>query len=230
MYCVKCGVKLSDDLNVCPLCQTKVYYNQQQIKANDTKKYPEIMPTKTQANRSLASILTMLSLLAVTIILILNYQLYSEIKWGGYAIFAIGLIYIIFIFPLWFTRYNPIIAAIINHIAIALLLLYVNLKTNGSWFLTFALPLTVIICFNAVLAIILIKYVSKGGFFISGGIIILIGLSSMLIEFFQHLTFGSKMFVWSLYVVSCCGIFGLFLILAGIIKPLKNYLNKRFFI
>ena len=23
MYCVKCGVKLSDDLNVCPLCQTK---------------------------------------------------------------------------------------------------------------------------------------------------------------------------------------------------------------
>jgi len=143
---------------------------------------------------------------------------------------SIGLLYVFFILPLWFKKYNPIVSTIINHIAIALFLLYVNFKTGGNWFLSFALPLTIIICFNAVLAIILIKYVSKGGYFIAGGIIIIIGLSSMLIEFFQHLTFNSKMFVWSLYVVSCCTIFGIFLLLAGIIKPLKNYLNKRFFI
>jgi len=230
MYCVKCRVKLSDDLNVCPLCQTKVYYNEEHIAVNKEKKYPETMPTKNHANKSLASILTMLSLLATSIILILCYQLYDEIRWGGYAILSIGLLYVFFILPLWFKKYNPIVSTIINHIAIALFLLYVNFKTGGNWFLSFALPLTIIICFNAVLAIILIKYVSKGGYFIAGGIIIIIGLSSMLIEFFQHLTFNSKMFVWSLYVVSCCTIFGIFLLLAGIIKPLKNYLNKRFFI
>ena len=89
MYCVKCGVKLSDDLTVCPLCQTKVYYNDEQVKAAKEKKYPETMPTKSNANRSLASILTMFSLLAVSIILTLNYQLYGENRWGGYAIFPL---------------------------------------------------------------------------------------------------------------------------------------------
>ncbi len=230
MYCVKCGVKLSDDLTVCPLCQTKVYYNDEQVKAAKEKKYPETMPTKSNANRSLATILTMFSLLAVSIILTLNYQLYGENRWGGYAIFSIAVVYCMLILPLWFKKLNPIVAVIINHTAISLFLLYINLKTAGNWFLTFALPLNIIICVNVVLAIILIKYVSKGGFFISGGILILIGLSSMLVEFFQHLTFGTKMFVWSLYVVNSCAIFGVFLILAGIIKPLRNYLKKRFFI
>lgn len=230
MYCVKCGVKLSDDLTVCPLCQTKVYYNDEQVKAAKERKYPETMPTKSNANRSLASILTMFSLLAVSIILTLNYQLYGESRWGGYAIFSIAVVYCMLILPLWFKKLNPIVAVIINHTAISLFLLYINLKTAGNWFLSFALPLNIIICVNVVLAIILIKYVSKGSFFISGGILILIGLSSMLIEFFQHLTFKTKMFVWSLYVVYSCAIFGVFLILAGIIKPLRNYLKKRFFI
>ncbi|MDI9540702.1 MAG: DUF6320 domain-containing protein [Bacillota bacterium] len=230
MYCVKCGVKLSDDLTVCPLCQTKIYYNEEQIKAIKEKKYPETMPTRSNANRSLASILTMLSLLTISIILILCYQVYDEIRWGGYAVFSVGVFYCVFVLPLWFKKINPIISVLINHTAISLFLLYINLKTGGDWFLSFALPLNIIICVNVILAIILIKYVSKGRYFFAGGIIILIGLSSMLIEFFQHLTFDTKMFVWSLYVVVCCGIFGIFLILAGIIKPLKNYLNKRFFI
>ncbi|HPW53005.1 MAG TPA: DUF6320 domain-containing protein [Erysipelotrichaceae bacterium] len=230
MYCVKCGVKLSDDLTVCPLCQTKVYYNEEQIKANKEKKYPENMPIKNNANKSLASILTMLSMLAITIVLILCYQLYDEIRWGGYAIFSIAVFYCVLVLPLWFKKFNPIVSAVINHTVISLFLLYINLKTDGNWFLSFALPLNIIICINVVLSIILIKYVSKGGYFIAGGIIILIGLSSMLIEFFQHLTFNTRMFIWSGYVISCCAIFGLFLILAGIIKPLKNYLDQKFFI
>ncbi|MGI6608506.1 MAG: DUF6320 domain-containing protein [Erysipelotrichaceae bacterium] len=230
MYCVKCGVKLSDDLNVCPLCQTKVYYNEEQVKVLKEKKYPETLPTKSNANKSLASILTMFSLLAVSIILTLCYQLYGEINWGGYAIFSIGVFYCVFILPLWFDKFNPIVSVVINHTAISLFLLYINVKTDGNWFLSFALPLNIIICVNVVLAIILIKYVSKGRYFFAGGIIILIGLSSMLVEFFQHITFNTKMFLWSIYVINCCGIFGIFLILAGIIKPLRNYLNKRFFI
>ena len=98
MYCVKCGVKLSDDLTVCPLCQTKIYYNEEQIKAIK-EKYPETMPTRSNANRSLASILTMLSLLTISIILILCYQVYDEIRWGGYAVFSVGVFYCVFVLP-----------------------------------------------------------------------------------------------------------------------------------
>ena len=38
MYCVKCGVKLSDNQELCPICGTKVYHPD--IKINiDIKKY-----------------------------------------------------------------------------------------------------------------------------------------------------------------------------------------------
>jgi uncharacterized membrane protein YvbJ len=100
MYCVKCGVKLSDDLNVCPLCQTKVYYNEEHIAVNKEKKYPETMPTKNHANKSLASILTMLSLLATSIILILCYQLMMKSDGVGMP-FCLLVYFIVFSFCLY---------------------------------------------------------------------------------------------------------------------------------
>lgn len=38
------------------------------------------------------------------------------------------------------------------------------------------------------------------------------------------------MFQWSLYCVSAFGLVGLFLILASLIRPLRAYLSKKFFI
>ena len=38
------------------------------------------------------------------------------------------------------------------------------------------------------------------------------------------------MFTWSLYVVSPCAALGIFLLLAGMIRPLREYLERRFFL
>ncbi len=228
MYCVKCGVKLQDNVSVCPLCGTKVAY----LDENETAEihYSHILPEQRYGSLTFASIFSALCLIAIITVLIVCFNVYGHLSWGGYVIFAILLFYCIFILPLWFYKPNPVIFVPLDHLATALYLLYICLVNNGHWFLSFAMPVTLISCIICTTTVALTKYVKKGGYFIAGGIIIAIGLSAILIEFFEHLTFNTQMFLWSLYVAGSFFVVGLFLILAGIIKPLRNYLNKRFFI
>lgn len=51
----------------------------------------------------------------------------------------------------------------------------------------------------------------------------------MLVEFFQSITFGTPMWVWSLYCVCGFGLLGLFLFIATLIPPLHVHLRKTFF-
>ena len=75
----------------------------------------------------------------------------------------------------------------------------------------------------------LLKYVRHGRFFLLGGMCIAFGCSSMLLELFISITFGTRMFVWSLYPVAVLSAIGLFWIAAGIIRPLGNAIRKRAF-
>jgi len=226
MYCVKCGVKLEEGINECPLCHTKMDFS---TCVPSSCKYPDRYPKK-QQNLTFASISTLLSLIAIILITTICFNIYQTLSWGTYVISSIALFYIIFIFPTWFSHYHFIIFISADFIAILLFLLIINLFTNGHWFLTFAFPLVMLIAIIIITTIALIQYVRKGGFFIAGGTIIFSSCCTMLIEFFQHLTFGSQMWVWSLYCVSSGVLLGGFLILAGIIKPLGNHLKKAFFI
>ena len=79
-------------------------------------------------------------------------------------------------------------------------------------------------------AIALLKYVKKGKLIITGGLLMSIGASSVLVEFFQHITFGSHMFAWSLYSASGFGFFGVFLLVAGLVRPLREHLERKFFL
>ena len=64
---------------------------------------------------------------------------------------------------------------------------------------------------------------------IGKGYLVLIGCSFMLVEFFQSITFGTPMWVWSLYCVCGFGLLGLFLFIATLIPPLHAHLRKTFF-
>ena len=63
-----------------------------------------------------------------------------------------------------------------------------------------------------------------------GALLIVIGGSSMLVEFFQVLSFGGRMFAWSLYPVIAFSLVGLFLILCGLIPPWREYMERKFFL
>ena len=61
MYCVKCGVKLSEGQTVCPLCETKVYHPD--INVTEANTYPKIPFKSEEFNRKgLMFVLTMIFL------------------------------------------------------------------------------------------------------------------------------------------------------------------------
>ena len=227
MYCVKCGVKLKEGVNVCPLCYTKMHYEELN---NIDAAYSNILPKRGNPNLAFVSLFSIFLLTVCVTIMIVCFNIYHELAWGGYVLASIAVFYLIFIFPLWFINASPLWFVGLDFISIALLLLYISSKTNGKWFLSFALPIVVFVGSLFITGIALRKQIKKAGFFIFGALLIAAGMFCMLIEMFQSITFNTRMFSWSLYVVACTSLFGLFLILCGIVRPLKDSLTKRFFI
>ena len=84
-------------------------------------------------------------------------------------------------------------------------------------------------CILSEAMICLLKYVRRGRLFIFGGFFILFGGFFAAAEFFEHLTFGTEMFRWSLYPLTVFAAAGLFLLTAGMIRPMRNALERRFF-
>ena len=108
-------------------------------------------------------------------------------------------------------------------------LLYICAKNRERWFLSFAFPVTMIAGVLTLLGVAICRYLRQGRLRLLGVFLILIGASFMLIELFQHITFGTPMFVWSLYCVCAFGALGLFLFIATLIPPLHAHLRKTFF-
>ena len=69
----------------------------------------------------------------------------------------------------------------------------------------------------------------RGTIFITGGLLIAMGGGCLRAELFEHLTFGTAMFRWSLFTLAVFCVVGLFLLLSGMIRPLRHALEKYFF-
>lgn len=173
---------------------------------------------------------TVIALAAALICLLVDLGLWNRVTWSGYVLGALAVAYTLLALPLWFRRPNPVILLPVDFVAVGLYLLYINLKTGGGWFLSFAFPVTGLACLLTTTVVALTRYVRRGYFFIFGGASIAVGCSAMLVELFQCITFGGQMFRWSLYPVGVLSSLGLLWILAGIIRPLGDAIRKRIFI
>ena len=229
MYCVKCGVKLRDGEERCPLCATPVW----NPNADTTEpSYPEDRePQMTRESRLPAAIfLSALSVLAVIVTGLVCLRLYHAIRWGGYVFSGVGLAYIIFILPLWFDRYSPLIAIPVDHAAAMLCVLYICLATGGHWFWSFAFPVILLSCALVMALYCLLRFVCHGRHFIIGGFFMALGVATVLVELFEHISFGHPMFRWSQYSAGSLLVAGFFFLLIGMIKPLREALDRRFFL
>lgn len=227
MYCVKCGVKLSDGVDSCPLCHTPVWNPEP---GTGERSYPAHYPLQhRESDLPGAVAMTVLCALAILVILTVCFKLYGALRWGGYVVSSILLFYVVAVLPRWFRHPKGEVFVPVDHAALALFLLYLCLQTGGRWFLSFALPLIFASCLLSTAMICLLKYVRGGRLFIFGGFLLCLGGFTMLVEFFEHLSFGTEMFRWSLYSLNGFGAAGLFLLLAGMIPSLRAFLKKHFF-
>lgn len=231
MYCIKCGVELSDSKRACPLCGTVPYHPELQ-ETGELPPYPPFVKPEKKVKRSLIMLLfTLLYGLCAAQLMLLDAVISGGLSWSFFAVGGMALFYVAVGLPLWFKKPNPVIFTPCFFAAAELYLLSIDLLTGGGWFLSFAFPVAGIAGLIATAVVTLIKYVKGGHFFTVGGAVIAAGAYAILVEMFAVFTFDPIVFhMWSLYPASGCFILGMALIVLGICKPLRAWFAKKFFI
>lgn len=231
MYCIKCGVELCDGEKRCPLCKTEVIHPDYKDLQKE-ELFPKGVMPKTEKPVKIGAILaTVAVLLALSVVVVCDIQFNRAVTWSGFVMGALVVGYVALILPGWFSRPNPVIFVPCSFAAAILYLLYISIVTNGRWFMPFAFPvagaLSIIVCS----VVTLMKYVPKGRYYIFGGAFIAFGSYMLLAEILMVLTFESIMVVgWSLYPLVIFALLGAFLIFLGICRPVREIMERKFFI
>ena len=230
MYCVYCGVRLQEGAAECPLCHTKVMaapLPRQAETSSYSEKYPQ---TEKHAGKYLViGLVTIIFVAAALSCLIFCLKSKGEVSWSGIAALGMALGWIWVVLPFLFPRWRPMIFLPIDFACLGGYLLYICGSTGGNWFLSFAFPVTAMAAVLTLAGVAMMRYIVQGRLRLMSLLVIAIGLSFMLVEFFQHITFGTPMFVWSLYCVSVFCLIGLFLFIASFIPSLRAMLRRKFF-
>lgn len=230
MYCIKCGVKLSDNQKSCPLCGTVVFHPE--VTPNGDPLYPtEQHPAPQVRSQAALVVITTLFLLPLIITALCDHQLNGEITWSGYVIGALFVSYVNLVLPFWFRRPNPVVFIPCGFAAVGLFLLYISVATGGGWFLSFAFPVTGAIGLIVTAVVALLKYVGKGELYIFGGAFILLGAFMPVMELLLNLTFGfTRGLVWSVYPLTALVLLGGMLIFLAICRPARETMERKFFL
>ena len=231
MYCVNCGVKLADTEKECPLCDTEVNHPAISRKEATSLYPPQRYPALQVSAAGTRGILTALFLLPMLICLQCDLLLNGSIRWSGYVIGALGMLYVMLVLPSWFRKPNPVIFVPCSFSAIGIYLLYINFAVDGNWFLSFALPVTAAIGMIATAVTTLLRYVRKGMLYILGGASIALGAFMPIMEFLLVLTFSPIKFAWwSLYPLTALVLLGGTLIFLAICRPARETMERKLFI
>ncbi len=231
MYCVKCGVELADSEKKCPLCGTEIYHPAI-IRPTTERPYPPFeKPAETINPRGILFIISVFLLTVTAICLLLEWNLDNEIFWSGFVAGALLLLYVLVVLPNWFRRPNPAVFVPSAFAAAAVYLFYINFSLGGSWFLTFALPITAGAALITSAVVVLSYYLRRGYLYIWSGASILTGAYVVGIEVLINLTFHLRdTLIWSLYPFIMFLMIGLMLLVIGFVKPLRVSLHKKFFV
>ncbi len=232
MYCYRCGVRLPEGETVCPLCRTRMPEDGDKNGDLDLSPYSDRFPREAiHVNYLGLSLATAVAVAVCLICLLVCIKTYGAVSWSGYVMLGIAFLWVCAVLPFWFPKRSPLVFVPIDFAAAAGYLLYIDRFTGAPyWFLSFAFPVTGIACTVTVTAIALYGKLRRGRLIVTAGLLIGGGCLTMLVEFFEHVTFGTPMFLWSLYCVCFFSAIGVFLLIAGCVPPLRDVLKRKFFL
>lgn len=231
MYCITCGVKLSDTEKQCPLCGT-IPFHPDIVMPDALPLFPQERNPHTKVSPwGILWVVSGLMVVAILTVLLCDLQLSGGVTWSGYVIGGLGVCYVTFLLPLWFKKPNPAVFVPCAFLSIGLYLLYINLATGGHWFLSFAFP--VVGFFGLLLTTVttLLRYIRKGRLYIYGGGFIALGAFMPLMEFLLNHTFlNGKQLLWAYLPMGALVLFGGFLVFLALCRPAREVMTRKFFI
>jgi hypothetical protein len=227
MFCVKCGVELSESENKCPLCNTPVYYPE---KERGELKFPEFKNEREPLNaRGLSFVISFFAAIAAVICVVCNITVSDELSWSVYAVSALALAYVVFVLPSWFRRPSVAVFVPVDFFAAAVFVAIIAFMMRADWYFTFALPVIAFLALVVSAIAILSYYLRRGYLYIWGGAFILFGIFMPILEYLLHLNFSiSGGYHWCFYPFAALVLLGIMLIVIAIVKPFRESLRKIF--
>lgn len=116
-----------------------------------------------------------------------------------------------------------------DFLAGALFLLYINIATGGSWFLTFALPIVVGLAIVTTTLVTLLKYLKKGKLYVVGSSFIAYGVVVLFVEYLMDITFNMAMIGWAWYPFISLIILGGLLIYLAMNSVAREKIERKLF-
>ena len=229
MYCIKCGVKLAESEQKCPLCNTAVYHPDFKNTAGQPLYPHDKMPKSSTSSRALNGTIIVLFLIPLLVCFFADLSLDGKMEWFGYVAGALLVAYVALALPRWFQKPNPVVFVPCTFAATSLYVLYINFATGGDWFLSFALPVVGGLCLITCAVVALLHYLRKGRLYILGGTFILLGAFMLLIEYLMGITFGLAFIGWSVYPLVVLGLFGGLLIYLAIDGSARETIERKLF-
>lgn len=231
MYCIKCGVALADTEKKCPLCQTVVFHPELKQPEGQPLYPRDSYPVQQVSSKAVQGALIFLFLLPALITFLCDMQVNGTVTWSGFVIGALGLGYILVALPMWFKKPNPVVFAPCDFAAVGVYLMYIDLATEGGWFLSFALPVVGGLMLIVTAVVVLCRYVRRGRLYIFGGALLALGAFMPLMGFLLNYTFFTPEFAfWSLYPAVALGLLGGMLIYLAINRSARETMQRKFFI
>lgn len=229
MYCVNCGVKLADTEKTCPLCNTAVYHPH--VKQADARLLypPHRMPNSITGSKALNGAVIILFMIPLAVCFFADLLLDGVMSWYGYVVGALAVAYVTAALPLWFRNPNPVIFVPCDFVAVGAYLLYIDLVTDGGWFLSFAFPVTGGLGLITCAVVTLMYYLRRGRLYILGGALMALGAFMLLIEFLLGITFGLPFVGWSIYPLAALVLLGGLLLYFAINQSARETMERKLF-
>lgn len=232
-YCVNCGVKLEASLERCPLCNTPV------INPNETaSNVPHPRPPYAQENgqievvkRKDLAILIFVTMSSIALVSgLLNLFVFRTTHlWSLYVIGACLLIYVI---SLPAVIYSPLPLygyLLLDGIAAALYLYMISFDTpHQRWFFQLGLPICIMLCFLALLFVLLIRKLSsaflmKALYIFTELAVMCVGLELLIRRYYEE----PLQLTWSAIILAVCGVIVVTLITILSRAHLRSAIRRR---
>lgn len=230
-YCVNCGVELAKGEKRCPLCFTEVY-NPKEQGGEAVRPYPAAKELPKPVN--VGALVTLISLIISGLILIsIACDLFDtgRLTWSAYVMASLLLVWI-FIVPPVFIKGNTVFASLLlDFVGISVFLFGIAWLTGGSWFMPFALPLTVALLVLTIAGIALPRIFHFKKMSVGGLLLIEVGLCAVCVDFLVKRAFlGMTGVSWSFFVLIPCIILGTLAIVIDKNAKIREEFIRRFFI
>lgn len=237
-YCPKCGVELDASIQNCPLCSFPIpdLGEREKAEANQmTNKYPNAIIRNRKDYRIIknniffASLLIVISAIIILGIIKTIYPMSTTLVNYGLIIIIALLFYIFFTFGYLKFRYNSI-----GFVLTTLFLTYSIDYQNGEleWFITYALPIVIILYIDITIFRILSKTSQKKNQFVYVPTLSLLFISILCLGIDGVISINLKArlsFSWSIIVFICAVIIGLVFLgtYHGLSNESKAWLKKK---